>query len=30
MDSAGKVHGADKRGAVAMFEDPLIDGEKSE
>ena len=30
MDSAGKVHGADKKGAVAMFEDPLIDGEKSE
>jgi hypothetical protein len=30
MDSAGKVHGADKKGTVAMFEDPLIDGEKSE
>lgn len=30
MDSAGKVHGADKKGAVAMFDDPLIDGEKSE
>jgi hypothetical protein len=30
MDSSSKVHGADKKGAVAMFEDPLIDGEKSE
>jgi hypothetical protein len=30
MDSAGKVHGADKKGIVATFEDPLIDGEKSE
>ena len=30
MDSAGKVHGTDKQGVVATFEDPLIDGEKSE
>jgi hypothetical protein len=30
MDSTGKVHGADKKGAVAMFEDPLIEGEKTE
>jgi len=30
MDSSGKVHGADNQGVVATFEDPLIDGEKSE
>lgn len=30
LDSAGKVHGADKRGAVATPQDPLISGEKSE
>jgi Tfp pilus assembly protein PilE len=30
LDSKGKVHGADKHGAVATQEDPLIEGEKSE
>jgi hypothetical protein len=30
LDSAGKIHGDDNQGAVATFEDPLIDGEKSE
>jgi hypothetical protein len=30
LDSAGKVHGADKHGAVATAQDPLIPGEKSE
>jgi hypothetical protein len=30
LDAAGKVHGDDNKGAVATFEDPLIDGEKSE
>jgi hypothetical protein len=30
MDSSSKVHGDDKKGAVATYEDPLIDGEKSE
>jgi len=30
FDSKGKVHGADKHGAVATTEDPLIEGEKTE
>jgi len=30
LDGSGKIHGADKQGAVATFEDPLISGEKSE
>jgi hypothetical protein len=30
MDSAGKVHGDDKHGAVSTFEDPLIAGEKTD
>lgn len=30
LDAAGKVRGADKRGAVATPQDPLIAGEKSE
>lgn len=30
LDAAGKVHGADNHGAVATYQDPLIDGEKSE
>jgi hypothetical protein len=29
MDAAGKVHGDDKHGAVATYEDPLIAGEKA-
>lgn len=29
LDGAGKVHGADKQGAVALPADPLIAGEKS-
>jgi hypothetical protein len=29
MDAAGKVHGDDKHGKVATFEDPLISGEKA-
>lgn len=29
LDSEGKVRGADKRGAVATVDDPLISGEKS-
>ena len=29
MDIAGKIHGADKHGAVATYEDPLIAGEKA-
>jgi hypothetical protein len=30
MDATGRVHGDDKRGAVATTEDPLIAGEKAE
>lgn len=30
LDSKGKVHGADKHGAVATPDDPLIEGEKTE
>jgi type II secretory pathway pseudopilin PulG len=30
LDGTGKIHGADNEGAVATFEDPLIEGEKSE
>jgi hypothetical protein len=30
LDSKGKVHGADKHGAVATQEEPLIEGEKAE
>jgi hypothetical protein len=30
LDSSGKLHGADKRGAVATFEDSLLPGEKAE
>jgi hypothetical protein len=30
LDSKGKVHGADKHGAVATVDDPLIEGEKAE
>jgi len=30
MDARGKIHGADKQGRVATFEDPLIAGEKAE
>jgi hypothetical protein len=30
MDTAGKVHGEDKHGAVSTYEDPLIAGEKTE
>jgi type II secretory pathway pseudopilin PulG len=30
LDSKGKVHGADKHGAVATVDDPLIEGEKTE
>ncbi|MFZ0520120.1 MAG: hypothetical protein WAL95_03805 [Candidatus Acidiferrales bacterium] len=29
MDIAGKIHGDDKHGAVATYEDPLIAGEKA-
>jgi hypothetical protein len=29
LDTAGKIHAADKRGAVATSEDPLMDGEKT-
>jgi hypothetical protein len=29
LDIAGKIHGADKRGAMASAEDPLITGEKA-
>ena len=29
MDTAGKVHGDDKRGKVATVDDPLIAGEKA-
>jgi type II secretory pathway pseudopilin PulG len=30
LDSKGKIHGADKHGAVATRDDPLIEGEKAE
>jgi len=30
LDSRGKIHGADKHGAVATQEDPLVPGEKAE
>ncbi|MGA7623290.1 MAG: hypothetical protein WB630_22995 [Candidatus Acidiferrales bacterium] len=30
MDTAGKVHGDDKHGAVSTYEDPLIAGEKTD
>jgi hypothetical protein len=30
LDSKGKVHAADKHGAVATSDDPLLEGEKSE
>jgi hypothetical protein len=30
LDAGGKIHGADKHGAVAAIEDPLIAGEKTE
>jgi hypothetical protein len=29
LDAAGKIHAADKRGAVATSEDPLMEGEKT-
>jgi hypothetical protein len=29
LDSAGKIHGADKRGTVAASDDPLVAGEKT-
>ncbi|MGH9683692.1 MAG: hypothetical protein ACRD4S_08790 [Candidatus Acidiferrales bacterium] len=29
MDTTGKVHAADKNGAVATYEDPLLSGEKT-
>jgi hypothetical protein len=29
LDAEGKVHGADKHGAVAMPADPLLEGDKS-
>jgi hypothetical protein len=29
LDAAGKIHAADKRGAVATSDDPIIDGEKT-
>jgi hypothetical protein len=29
LDAAGKIHAADKRGAVATSDDPLMDGEKT-
>jgi hypothetical protein len=29
LDAAGRIHAADKRGAVATSEDPLMEGEKT-
>jgi hypothetical protein len=29
LDAAGKIHGADKHGAVATLDDPVMDSEKT-